>query len=455
MSVGRTIRTRFPGLGPPRPAPERAAPDQGRTGPGRRLGRLSRGQAFWLVGVILILLLLSSSAPSPMYVLYQQRWHFSGTALTVVFGIYAVAVLVALLLFGSLSDTLGRRRVLLASLVGEVVSMALFIGARNLLWLLAARAVQGLAVGLATGATSAALIELSPPAAPSRGTLLNSAGPTGGIAAGALVAGLLVQFAPAPTVLTYALLLAAFLLAFVGVLAMPETAPGQDRGHQGRDQGRDQGRGLRIRPSRISVPAAARRPFALLSLALIAVWAVCGLYLSLGPSIALQILHTGSLLTGGLVVALFAGVATVGQLWLGGLPPLRLAGTGVVALLVGLALVHAALTTSHAVLFFLGTAALGFGWGTAFLGAFRALAALAEPARRSELLAAVYVVAYLSMSVPAVAAGGISGTWGLHRTALTFITAAAFICVAALLGLCWMVARNRARRGARGTPGRK
>ncbi|MFJ4875278.1 MFS transporter [Streptomyces sp. NPDC088745] len=395
-----------------------------------RRGRLSRDQAFWLVGGVLVLLLLSSSAPSPMYVLYQQRWHFSATLLTVVFGVYAVAVLAALLLFGSLSETLGRRRVLLVSLVGEVLSMALFIGARDVLWLLAARVVQGLAVGLATGAVSAALIELSPPGSPARGTLLNSAGPTGGIAAGALLAGLLVQFAPAPTVLTYALLLAAFVLCSAGVLAMPETAP-------------HRAPGLRIRPSRISVPAGARRPFALLSLVLVAVWSVCGLYLSLGPSIALELLHSGNLLIGGLTVALFAGVATAGQMWCGGLPPLRAAGVGVLALLAGLALSFTALTANLPVPFFLGTAALGFGWGVAFLGSFRALAALADPAGRSALLASVYVVAYLSMSVPAVLAGGVSGGWGLRRTALTFIAAAALLCGAALLGLARTGRRDR------------
>lgn len=416
-----TLRLRTP----PRPA--------GTPGPS---GRLSRGQSFWLVGGILVLLLFSSSAPSPMYVLYQQRWHFSATMLTVVFGIYAVAVLVSLLVFGSLSDTLGRRRVLLVSLVGEVASMAVFIGARDAGWLLAARALQGIAVGLATGATSAALIELTPPSAPTRGTLLNSAGPTLGIAAGAVGAGLLVQYAPAPTELTYALLLVGFVLAFLGVLAMPETAPGRQPG-------------LRIRPSRIAVPAAAGRRFVLLSPALVAVWAVCGLYLSLGPSLAIQILHTDSLLAGGLTVGLFAGVATAGQLALGKLPPLRTAAIGLTTLLAGLGLVHLSLTSGRAVVFFAGTAALGFGWGTAFLGSFRALAALADPARRSELLAAVYVVAYLSMTVPAVAAGVLTGDWGLHRTALDFIAAAAAVCLAALLGLARVGARTSRGRHAR------
>src|SRR2546429_5692815 len=111
---------------------------------------LSRDAGFWLVGSILVLMLFSSSVPSPMYVIYQQRWHMSATMLTVVFAIYAIGILVSLLVFGSLSDQIGRRPVLLASLLLVVLSMAIFAGAQGVSWLLVARAVQGLGVGLAT-----------------------------------------------------------------------------------------------------------------------------------------------------------------------------------------------------------------------------------------------------------------------------------------------------------------
>lgn len=121
-----------------------------------------RGSGFWVVGAVLVLLMLSSSVPSALYVLYQERWGLSSGMITVVFALYAVTVLIGLLLFGSLSDTLGRRPVLGIGLVLAIVSMGLFAGAQGLGLLLAARAVQGLAVGLATGAMGAALLELTP-----------------------------------------------------------------------------------------------------------------------------------------------------------------------------------------------------------------------------------------------------------------------------------------------------
>jgi MFS family permease len=382
---------------------------------------LSRDAGFWLVGSILVLMLFSSSVPSPMYVIYQQRWHLSPTMLTVVFAIYAIGILVSLLVFGSLSDQIGRRPVLLAALLLVVLSMAIFAGARGVSWLLVARAVQGLGVGLATGAMSAALVELAPAAAPGRGTLVNGVGPTLGMALGALIAGLLVQYAPAPTVLSYLLLLAAFALTAVGVQLMPETAA-----HTGQ---------LRIRPRRISVPVAGRRPFALLSLGLIAVWAVGGFYLSLGPSLAVDVLHSTNHLVGGLTVAVLAGVASVGQVAFGKTAPARAALVGLLFLLAGLALLLVTLATSSSFVFFAGTAVLGAGWGITFLGVFRSLAGLADPAHRGELMAAVYVVAYLAMSMPVVVAGLITSHLGLHRTATIFIVAVAAVCVVALAGL--------------------
>lgn len=180
---------------------------------------------FWVVGAVLVLLMLSSSVPSALYVLYQQKWGLSSGMITVVFALYAVTVLAGLLLFGSLSDTLGRRPVLGAGLVLAIVSMGLFAGAQGLGLLLAARAVQGLAVGLATGAMGAALLELSPRSRPALGAQVNSAGPTVGIGLGGIGAGLLVQYAPAPTVLSYLLLVGAFAVTLVGVVRMAESAP--------------------------------------------------------------------------------------------------------------------------------------------------------------------------------------------------------------------------------------
>ncbi|MCX4524782.1 MULTISPECIES: MFS transporter [unclassified Streptomyces] len=399
--------------------------------PAARAARTPRGSGFWVVGAVLVLLMLSSSVPSALYVLYQEKWGLSSGTITVVFALYAVTVLAGLLLFGSLSDTLGRRPVLGAGLVLAIVSMGLFAGAQGLGLLLAARAVQGLAVGLATGAMGAALLELTPRSRPALGAQVNSAGPTIGIGLGGIGAGLLVQYAPAPTVLSYLLLIGAFAVTLVGVARMGESAPGA-------------GGGFRVVPHRIRIPAASRGRFAVLVLTIVAVWSVGGFYLSLGPHLVLSLLQSTNYLVGGATVALLAGAATVAQLLLGGTEALRTAVIGLLGLLAGLGLVLLALGTGSAALFLVATAVLGSGWGAAFLGSFRALSALADPAHRGELTAAVYVFAYLAMSVPAVLAGMLTNIHGLHRTSVGFMAAVAAVCALALLVTLRLAARTRA-----------
>ncbi|KMO96301.1 hypothetical protein ACS04_18955 [Streptomyces roseus] len=402
-------------------------------GPAAEAAATPRGSGFWVVGAVLVLLMLSSSVPSALYVLYQQRWGLSSGMITVVFALYAVTVLIGLLLFGSLSDTLGRRPVLGGGLVLAIVSMGLFAGAQGPGLLLAARAVQGLAVGLATGAMGAALLELAPRSRPALGAQVNSAGPTVGIGLGGIGAGLLVQYAPAPTVLSYLLLVAAFAVTLVGVFRMRESAP------EARSGGR-----MRISARRIHVPAAVRGRFAVLVLTIVAVWSVGGFYLSLGPHLALSLLGSSNYLVGGATVALLAGAATAAQLLLGRVEPLRTAVLGLCGLLAGLGLVLLALGLRSAPVFLVGTAVLGGGWGAAFLGSFRALSTLAEPAHRGELTAAVYVFAYLAMSVPAVLAGMLTNIHGLHRTSVGFMAAVAGVCALALFVTLRLAARTRA-----------
>src|SRR4051812_21258382 len=184
---------------------------------------LSRGAAFWMLAATLGFLLFASSAPSPLYVVYQAKWDFSPITLTSVFAVYVVALLLSLVFAGSLSDRVGRRPVLLGALAVQLAAMVIFGVAHGVGALFAARIVQGFATGVATGALSAALIDLQPSHRPQLGALLSAAAPPLGLAAGALGSGLLVQYGPDPLRLVYWLLVGIFAVAIAGVAAMPET----------------------------------------------------------------------------------------------------------------------------------------------------------------------------------------------------------------------------------------
>src|SRR6201995_1340896 len=157
--------------------------------------RLSDRVAFGLLTSILVSLLASSSAPTPLYATYQAQWGFSPVTITVIFGVSAVAVLASLLVFGSLSDHVGRRPMLLGALVVQAGVMVLFATASGVGVLLAARVVQGLATGAAAGAVGAGLVDLHA----GRGPIANAAGAMAGTATGALRSVPAVSTLPSPT----------------------------------------------------------------------------------------------------------------------------------------------------------------------------------------------------------------------------------------------------------------
>src|SRR5882757_1427752 len=223
-----------------------------------RRPELPRAAAFWLMAGVFVLLFFAAAAPSPLYGVYQAQWRFSAITLTAVFAVYALALLVTLLVFGSLSDYVGRRRVILASLAMAAGACGLFVAADGVGLLFAARALQGAAVGTATGALGAALIDLQPEGSAIAPVVTIAAGQLG-LAAGGLGTSALVQYGPAPTRLIWWLLLGVSLAAAVAVPAMPETVSGRP------------GVLASLRP-RVAVPRQARATFATALPCLIAAW---------------------------------------------------------------------------------------------------------------------------------------------------------------------------------------
>src|SRR6266436_4337363 len=173
---------------------------------GMRRAALPRAGGFWLVAGVFVLLFFAAAAPSPLYGVYQAQWQFSAATLTAVFAVYALALLVTLLVFGSVSDYLGRRPVIMASLVMAAGACGLFLAAHGVGMLFAARALQGAAVGTATSALGAALIDLQPEGSAIAPVITIAAGQLG-LAAGGLGTSALVQYGPAPTRLIWWLLL--------------------------------------------------------------------------------------------------------------------------------------------------------------------------------------------------------------------------------------------------------
>jgi MFS family permease len=384
--------------------------------------RLSRPAGFWSVALLLVLVLAASGVPSPLYRVYQEEFGFSSGVLTLVFGIYAFALLLALLIVGELSDHIGRRPVLAAALVLQAGAMVLFLVADGVGWLLAARVVQGLATGALTGAMGAALLDLQHPDRP-LGPLVNSASPGVGLSAGAVGAGLLVQYVPAPTDWVFGVLTGAFLLAALAILLfLPESSP------------RRPGALRSLRP-RVHVPRSQRTAFVVVLPCLIATWALGGLYASLGPSLVASVFGIDDHLVGSLLILALNGTGLVGSLGMRSVPPARAMVTGALVFAAGIAATVAALLTVSTWLFFAAAVVSGFGFGAAFLGAMATVTRGVAPGERAGLLSAVFTASYLAFSLPAIAAGIAATHVGLRLTAEVYSGTVIVLALAAVAGL--------------------
>jgi MFS family permease len=372
--------------------------------------------AYVLSAGVIGLGLFASVTPSPLYHVYATRWHFGPVTLTLIYATYAFGVLATLLLAGRVSDEVGRRPVLLVALASLALSSVIFILADSTAWLFVGRGIQGLATGAAISTASAALLDLHPRRDPAAVSLANGVASAAGIALGMLLSSALVQLGDAPRVLPYVVLLTLFALAFIGAYLMPE--PVEER------------RRFRLTMERPRVPAQVRRPFVLASLAVLSSWSIGGLFFSLGPELGARLFDTTNVVVAGIGIVGLAGSAALAQLILGRTPPWVGASAGSIALATGTALIVTSAALGSSTTYLAGSLLGGVGFGIAFLGGLRALVASIPAEHRAAVMSSFYLVAYASLSIPAVLAGIVVSHISLPTTFETFGSAVAAIALA-------------------------
>ena len=285
--------------------------------------------------------MLGTTLPTPLYVIYQARWHFSAAMVTVTFAVYAAGVLVTLLLAGRSSDQAGRKPVLAAALGASAVSTVVFILAPGLGALIAARIVSGLSAGLMTGTATAALTELVPAPASRRASLVATAANMGGLGLGPLIAGLFAQYAPHPTTLVFEVYLAVLAAAGLCLLVIPETVSPRRR--------------PALRLAGLGIPEQSRGEFIAAAAAAFAAFSLLGLFAALAPTFLGNVLHEDNHAVQGAVVFLLFAVGAVTQLLLSRFPSRRVVLAGLGLFLAALALIVAALAQAALALFLAGT----------------------------------------------------------------------------------------------------
>jgi len=378
----------------------------------------SNRESLWFLAITLLSFLAASTAPTPLYRLYQEQLHFSAATLTLIFGVYAFSLLAALLTVGSLSDYLGRKPVIFTAVVLNSLAMLLFIYADSVAWLISARVLQGFATGMATAVLSATLLDTDR----QHGPLINSIAPLLGMALGGLGCGLLAEFAPAPLHLTYWLLLILFALQALYIWRLPESVS------------RQPGAWASLRPT-LHVPAQARPTLWRVLPLNTATWALGGFYASLAPSLVRTATGSTSNLIAGSTVAALTVTGALMIFTLRNRPVALALQLGASLLPTGIVLVLLGVHSASLPLFFLGTLIAGSGFGAGFLGTVRSLVPLALSHERAGLMSAFYVLSYLAFCLPSLLAGNLTRTFGLVATTDGYGTVLIVLSVGAWLAL--------------------
>ncbi len=378
-----------------------------------------RRYGFALLTYAFAAIMVGTTLPTPMYALYAQSMHFAVFTTTVIFATYAIGVLSALLVFGRWSDAIGRRPVLLAGAAFALVSAVVFLFADDIPLLLIGRVLSGLSAGIFTGTATAAVVEAAPRGQRDRAAVAATVANVGGLGAGPVLAGVLVEYAPRPLQSSFVVHIVMVVLAAGAVLLAPETS----------------GRTGHIGFQRLAVPAEVRRVFITGATAAFAGFAVMGLFSAVAPSFVAEVIGIDDhAVAGAAAGSLFAASALV-QAPARRIPPRRAVAIGCAILVVGMLLLATALHFSSLPGLIVAAVVAGIGQGISFSRGLADIVELTPADRRAEVSSTYFVVAYVALSLPVVGVGLAAQDWGLRTAGVSFAAAIAVLAVVCLVAI--------------------
>ncbi|MCP3426883.1 MFS transporter [Rothia sp. AR01] len=385
--------------------------------PASRPLRPATGLSLAAISYVFAVVMMGTTIPTPLYPLYEEKFGFGSATTTILFAVYAGGVILSLVVFGRLSDALGRRPLLLAGVVFSLLSAALFtIGSPEGL-LYVGRVLSGLAAGIFTSTGTVCVMENAPEGKGRLAGSLATASNIGGLGLGILMAGLVGAWAASPLLTPYVVHAVLLVVAGLALVAVRERVVP------------DRSKATVQRPR---VPAESRGLFLASVIGAVTGFAICGVYSSVGPNVMGSVLGIHSPAVIGAVVFLVFGSSAVAQIALRGLPDRTLIVAGSFALVVAMALLATAILMASLTLLVASAVLGGVGQGLLFMTGMRAVTEATRPENRTEATTSYFIVGYLAISLPAIGTGELSEAVGLVPASLVF---AAVVAAATLLGL--------------------
>ncbi|HJV45284.1 MAG TPA: acetolactate synthase small subunit [Bacillota bacterium] len=380
----------------------------------------SQTSSFWLVVYSLFITLLGTNLPAPLYAIYRTEWNLSSGMITLVFAAYALVVIPTIVISGQLSDRIGRKSVLIPGVLFSIMGSISFALSDGIGMILLSRLFQGLSVGMLNGVAVAAMTELEPKQDRLKSALVAAIAVTVGNALGPVLSGVMGDYAPYPTRLSYII---HFLLAIPSLIGLfyihdkiqPSLTP------------------LQLRKP--NIPKDIRKPFYLSSTTSFIAWGIMSLMLSIIPSYLGTIVGKTNLSISGGIIALVLGLSTLHQLMLKKKPIRTLIAIGYTLLILGLIGMILTMITKSLWFLILTTVLIGLGHGPTYAGSLALVNEVSPNTCRADIVSSFYVVTYLGVSIPILMLGVASQWIGLNHAIEWFSMIMGCMIVVSLM--CW------------------
>jgi MFS family permease len=373
----------------------------------------------------------ASATPIPLYGMYRAVDGLSYGDLALSSVVYFAGAVTALLVFGRLSDHLGRRPIALLALILAALACLCLLFVHAPAPLLAGRLLQGLSCGLASTVLASWLVD-SAPAMPSwLAPAIISCGPMTGLTLGGLSSGALVQYSAEPRILPFLVMLVVLLVCGILVARGRETVA------------RKPGVIAAMRPE-FSLPSTARKAYPVAACVFVCTWALGGFYQAFGPAMAREQLHSSSALAAALVFASIMAPSILGASLGGRMLPRDAQRIGM--LVFAVAVFGVLLSLQHGLLpaFLVASVIAGIAQGLALSGSIQSLVAGISLEERASVLSVIYATSYSGAAVPTLVAGRMSGSFSLLQVASAYGALAGLGCI-----VVFLAARTRRDDGVR------
>ncbi len=368
---------------------------------------------------------MGTTIPTPLYSIYRTDFGLTPILITVIYASYALVVFPALFFFGPMGDKYGRKPVLLSATLVGIAALLVLAFAKDLGWLIVGRILQGIAVGIALGNATAAMVEFEPNKDRKRANRTAGTSLFTGLLFGPLIGGVLGQYLPEPLLLPYLLNLALLIVVFILLFTVKE------------EHEKPPNASLFYKPT---VPKGKAAVFFSSSIAGGLVFAMSGLYFSLAPTYLETTLQINNIAVGGLVVSTMVFVATIVQFWGANMEPKKLMATGQLFLIVGLGILVLSQAVVSIVVLLVGAVISGVGYGAAFHGAVATVNAIAPRDQRGNVTSSFYAILYLLLALPTISIGFVTQAESLPFAITLF---SLIVIVITVIHLVWVATKAR------------